>query len=134
MRRSARTVLCGGRSAMIVPTATAIHCNIELAAALVDGVCRQFLAKMARNDKDTALSERMVWLARNGLQARARGRFSRSPHGHAFLVNSHAPGLGIGKEPIRVRLRSEPKQTKAAGCNPGTSVKRSRVAGGPMSG
>src|SRR6266481_9609842 len=36
MRRRARTDLCGGRSVMIVPTATVIHLNEELAYRKID--------------------------------------------------------------------------------------------------
>ena len=40
-------------------------------------------------------------LARAMASARAPGRFSRSPRGHAFLVNSHATGLVLNRRSRR---------------------------------
>src|SRR5262249_40089917 len=50
----------------------AIHCNIELAAGLVDRV----VANNGQNDRDAALSGRMAWLDSAKVLARGRARFS----------------------------------------------------------
>jgi hypothetical protein len=54
MRRSARTDLCGGRTAMIVPTAPATHCGANRLSPLVHNKYlkmrkhREFLRRLFR--------------------------------------------------------------------------------------
>jgi hypothetical protein len=81
MRRSARTDLCGGRSAMIVPTATAKHRHYDYLSLLVNwllAATAQIGAILLTSQFSDACGERLT-AAPGGQFGHGRHTFSERP-------------------------------------------------------